>query len=167
MTKRYEEVRFFLFTSSYSANKITVYLKEKYKGRKLEKSVVNLATVLRFKQKQTADFVLFDVKPKYPYRKIPKTIRAYLEIEKELLKLSEEKLDEYSMALEDYQGQLLSPAIERSVGNFLTDVKNDYRFQKLLEERLGETRYNYYKVANKYKLPTMRIVPFVLRLIDP
>lgn len=161
----YQEVRFFLFANSYSANKIAVYLKEKYKGKKLEKSVINLATVLRFKQKQTATFVIFDVKPKYPYRKMPKTIRAYLEIEKELLKLSEEKLDEYSTAFEDYQGQLLSPAIERAVGNFLVEVRNDGRFQKLLEEKISSAHYDYYKVAYKYSLPTMRIVPFLLRLV--
>lgn len=122
--------------------------------------------MLGFQQKQITDFVLFDIKPKCPYRKMPKSIRAYLEIEKELLKLSEEKLDEYSMALEDYQGQLLSPAIERAVGNFLVDVKNDVRFQKLFEANLGSSHYDYYKVAHKYGLPTMRIVPFILRLID-
>lgn len=166
MSINYEKARFFLFTNSYSANKIAVYLKEKYKGKNLEKSVINLATVSRFKQKQTADFVLFDVKPKCPYRKMPKSIRAYLEIEKELLKLSEEKLDEYSTALEDYQGQLLSPAIERAVGNFLVDVKNDGRFQKLFEEKISSSHYDYYKVAYEDGLPTMRIVPFLLRLIN-
>jgi hypothetical protein len=100
----YEKVRFFLFTNSYPANKIAFYLKGKHKGKTLEKSATKLADVLRFEQKQTTDFVLFGTKPKCPYRKMPKTIRAYLEIEKELLKLSEEKLDEYSTALEDYQG---------------------------------------------------------------
>ena len=82
------------------------------------------------------------------------------------MKLSEEKLDEYSTAIEDYQGQLLSPAIERAVGNFLADVKNDRHFQKLFEEKLGSAHYGYYNVAYKYGLPTMRIVPFILRLIE-
>jgi len=161
----YQEVRFFLFANSYSAYKIAVYLKKKHKGKKLEKSAIKLAIVLRFGQKQITDFVLFDIKPKCPYRKMPRSLGAYLEIEKELLKLSEEKLDEYSTALEDYQGQLLSPAIERAVGNFLIDVKNDVRFQKLFEENLGSAHYDYYKVAYKYRLPTMRLVPFVIRLI--
>lgn len=120
-------------------------MKAKCKGRKLEKAIINLATVLRFEQKQITDFVLFDIKPKCPYRKMPRSLGAYLEIEKELLKLSEEKLDEYSTALEDYQGQLLSPAIERAVGNFLIDVKNDVRFQKLFEEKIGSAHYDYYK----------------------
>lgn len=161
----YEKVRFFLFTNSYSANKIAVYLRGKYKGRKLEKSVINLATVLRFERKRTTDFVLFDIKPKCPYRRMPKSIKTYLEIEKELLKLSEEKLDKYSTALEDYQGQLLNPAIERAAGNFLSDVKNDNRFQKLFEEKVGSAHYDYYKVAYRYKLPTMRITPFIIRMI--
>lgn len=165
MSINYGKVRFFLFVNSYSANKITAYLKKKHKGKKLEKSAIKLATVLRFEQKQITDFVLFDVKPKCPYRKMPKSIRAYLEIEKELLKLSEEKLDEYSTALEDYQGQLLFPAIERAVGNFLIDVKNDGRFQKLFEEKIGSAHYDYYKVAYKYRLLTMRLVPFIIRLI--
>ena len=162
----YKDVRFFLFANSYSANKITAYLKANYKGRSLEKSVTKLARVLNFQQKQITDFVLFYVKPRCPYRKMPKSIRAYLEVEKEILKLSEEKLDEYSTAFEDYRGQLLAPAIERSVGNFLTDVKNDGRFQKLFEEKVGSAHYDYYKVVCKYGLPTMRIVPFILRLID-
>jgi len=166
VSTEYKKVRFFLFANSYSTNKIAIYLKEKYKGRKLEKSVIKLSRVLNFQQKQITDFVIFDVKPKCPYRKMPKPIRTYLEIEKELLKLSEEKLDEYSTALEDYQGKLLTPAIERAAGNFLVDIKNDNRFQKLFEDMVGSAHYDYYKVAYKYSLPTMRIVPFILRLIN-
>lgn len=46
----------------------------------------------------------------------------YLEVEKELSKLSEEKLDEYSTALEDHQRQLLYPVIERAVENMLNEI---------------------------------------------
>ncbi|MBN1168990.1 hypothetical protein JXA63_03820 [Candidatus Woesebacteria bacterium] len=165
MSINYKKVRSFLFANSYSANKIAVHLNAEYKGRKLEKVSKNLAVVLRFRQKQIINFVLFDIKSECPYQRIPKSIRLYLEIEKELLKLSEEKLDEYSTASEDYQNQLLSPAIERAVGNFLTDVKNDKRFQNLLEDKIKSAHYTYYKIAYKYALPTMRTVPYILRLV--
>jgi len=115
VSKYYRKVRFFLFANSYSASKIAVYIKAKYEGRKLKKANKNLSIVLRFNQKQITDFTLFDTKPECSYKRLPRSIKTYLEIEKELLKLSEEKLDEYSTALEDYQGQLLNPAIERAL----------------------------------------------------
>lgn len=165
MTKNYEQVRFFLFTSSYSGERIRTYLKGKFRDKKLTKVIKNLSAVLHFKNAQVSKYVLYDIKPASPYRRLPYPLKIYLEIENELSKLSEEKLDEYSTALEDYQKQLLCPAIERAVGNFLEDVEDDNKFQKLLEEKFKPAHYTYYKVAYKYKLPTLRLVPFILRLI--
>ncbi len=91
--------------------------------------------------------------------------RIYLEIESELSKLAEEKLDEYSTALEDYQRQLLYPAIERAVGNLLGNIEDDNKFERLSEEKFRSAIYTYYKVARKYGLPIMRNLPFLFSII--
>jgi len=110
-------------------------------------------------------FFIFDIKPKCPLKRISSLLKIYLEIEKELRNVVDEKLDEYSTAKEDYQRQLLLPAIERAAGNSLRKIEDDRKFEIKLGERIKEYGNIYYKVAYKYKLPTMRIVPFLLRLI--
>jgi len=164
MGKKFIEMRFYLFCNSYSGNKLANHIVVKNSNEKL-RCIRRLTNVLNFKYKQTYDFIIFGVIPESPYQRMPRVLTTYLEVEKELSKLSDEKLDEYSTANEDYQRQLLYPAIERAVGNFLTDVKNDDKFQKLMEEKFKQACYIYYKVVYKYKLPTLRTVPFVLRLI--
>lgn len=165
MSIRFNKTRFFLFANSYSGSKVAFALNEKYKGGKLLKIINRISVVMNFNQSHIKNFVLTGNKPPQPYLRIPSSLRIYLEVEKELLKLSEERLDEYSTTIEDYQRQLFLPAIERAIGNLLTDVKNDERFQKLLEEKLKSTYYLYYKVVDKYSLPTMRVIPFLLRII--
>lgn len=165
MGKKFIEMRFYLFCNSYSGNKLANHIIVKNNNER-SKSLRRLANILGFKYKQTYNFVIFGVKPKLPYQRIPIILKTYLEIERELSKLSEEKLDKYSTANEDYQRQLLYPAIERAVGNFLTDIKNDDKFQKLMEEKFKQACYVYYKVVDQYSLPTMRVVPFLIRLIS-
>lgn len=160
-----DKVRFFLFVNSYSGKRILTYLKQKPEGRKLNHEIKRLSNVLDFKHKQIRDFVLSDIRPDSPYKRLSYSLKIYLETEKELSKLSEEKLDEYSTALEDYQRQLLYPAIERAVGNLIEDIGDDNKFDKLLDEKLKSATHLYYKIAYKYKLPTLRIVPFIIRLI--
>ena len=130
------------------------------------KVIKRLSVVLDLECKQTADFIIFGIKPKCPYYRLPNLLRIYLEVESELSKLTEEKLDEYSTALEDYQRQLLYPAIERAVGNLLDETDDDSKFQMLLEERFRQTIYAYYKVVRKFGLPTMRNIPFILSIIS-
>ena len=142
------------------------YLKQKPEGNKLTYEIKRLSDILDFKEKQIIDYVLSDIKPDSPYKRLPYLLKIYLETEKELSKLSEEKLDEYSTALEDYQRQLLYPAIERAVGNLIEYTGDDNKFDKLLNEKLKSAIHIYYKVAYRYKLPTIRIVPFILRLIS-
>jgi len=166
MIKTHREVRFFLFTNSYSGKKISIYLKGTFGGKKLRRAIKRLAIVLDFEYKQTSDFIVFGTKSTSPYKRLPNSLRMYLEIENELSKLSEEKLDEYSTALEDYQRQLLYPAIERAVGNLLDEIDDDSKFQTLLEERFKHAVYDYYKVIRKYGLPTMRNIPFILSIIS-
>jgi hypothetical protein len=163
--KKFMKVRFFLFANSYSGKKIATYVKLGFQGKKLERAVKGISVIFDFRYDEISDFIVFDTKPKCPYQRLPNSLRVYLEIEKELSKLSEEKLDEYSTAMEDYQRQLLSPAIERAMGNLLEDVDDDLKFQRFLEEKSKSAIHTYYKVAYKYGLPTMRVVPFVLRLL--
>ena len=132
----------------------------------LPETIRRLAFTLGIGYYQLEKFIIFDLTPDCPYQKIPGKIRVYLEIENELRKLKEEKLDEYSTANQDYQHQLLYPAIERAAGNSLTDTVSDRKFQEQLIEKIKEYTSTYYKVAYKYKLPTIRIVPFILRLIN-
>lgn len=141
-------------------------MRGKFGGKKLIKVNKRLSVIFEFKYKEIADFVIFDTKPRCPYKRLPNSLRVYLEIENELMKLSEEKLDEYSTALEDYQRQLLYPAIERVIGNLLENVDDDGEFQKLSEEKFKSAIYAYYKVARKYGLPTMRNIPFILSIIS-
>lgn len=161
-----KKIRFFLFTNSYSGRRISLYLKGKFGGKKLARAIKRLSDILEFEYKQTVEYVVFDAKPTCPYKRLTSHLRMYLEIEKELSKLSEEKLDEYSTALEDYQRQLLYPAIERAIGNLLDEIEDDSKFQTLLEERFKNAIYVYYKVVRKFGLPTMRNIPFILSIIS-
>ena len=166
MAKSYEKVRFFLFTNSCSGKKISAHLKNKLKGKKLTGAIKRLSVVIDYRYSQVDNFIVLDLKPISPHKRLPSSLRIYLEIESELVKLSEEKLDEYSTASEDYHNQLLFPAIERTAGNSLTNVSSDHEFQEQLQDRIREYTNVYYKVVYKYKLPTIRIVPFILRVIS-
>lgn len=92
-------------------------------------------------------------------------IKAYLAIENEIIILKIERQDKESIIHEDYERAILSPAIERATGNSLKNIKDDFVFEKQLEEL--RTRYQrwYYEIAHLYKLPTLGILPFILRLI--
>lgn len=166
MTQNHKKIRFYLFSNSYSGNKISYILIEKYTLRKLKKRIRNLSVVLDFKYKETSNYILLDIKPDSPYKRLPYILKVYLEVENELSKITEEKSDEYSTVIEDYQRQLLCPAIERASGNLMKNIDDDSEFEKLLSEKVKSVTHTYYKVAYKYKLPTLRIIPFILRLIS-
>lgn len=61
---------------------------------------------------------------------------------------------------------MLSIAIERAAGNLLNNVEDDFVFDQQCKEMKKLCLKWYYKTAYRYKLPTTRIVPFVLRLIS-
>lgn len=165
-SKRYQEVRLYLFANSYSGKRIISYLKTECKKRKLSQQIKRLAIVLDFNFKKLEKLIIGDFVPACPYRRVPKRLKIYLEIERELDNLVEEKLDEYSTALEDYQGKLLSPAIERATGNLMDNIDDDTKFTNTMATLIPKYNYIYYRVAYKYKLPTIRIVPFIIRLIS-
>lgn len=168
--RKYESVRFFLFTNSYSGQLIVQYFRRKYKkklsSKKPIKEIEHLARILSFNTEKLIAFCISQIKPKPSLKRVPLWLKIYLEIEKELGNIANEKLDEYSTAKEDYQRQLLSPAIERAAGNSLGKIIDDSEFDEKLVMRINEYRNAYYKVAYKYKLPTIRIVPFILRIIS-
>ncbi|RJR29182.1 hypothetical protein C4564_02475 [Candidatus Microgenomates bacterium] len=164
--KRFQEIRFYLFTSSYSCKLISKYIKNRKTKKETEYAIKRLSEILDLDSKALQKLMLNNDNVKSPYKNLPEKIKIYLEIEKELINLSEEKSDEYSTIFEDYGSQLLSPAIERAAGNLVGDVKNDLTFSKKINELIPKYNYMYYRTAFKYKLPTMRIVPFVIRLIS-
>lgn len=172
MTKKYKQLRFYLFVNSYSAEMIAVRLHDKYKVRnkwkskKLCKDIECLSSILWLDPEDLKSFIILNTKPKLPVQRLRANLKLYLEIEKELFLLSKEKLDEYSTAKADYQRQLLLPAIERAAGNVLNSTNDDQEFQEELETLKKKYRAVYYKVAYSYSLPTIRIVPFILRLVD-
>lgn len=160
MIRNYENVRFFLFANSYSGKIIASHLKMKYKNKKLTKVIKRLAGILSLNSEELEKFIVSDLKPTPPFLRVPNRLRVYLETEKELKKIVEEKLDTYSTVEEDYKRQLLNPAFERAAGNLLGNVENDKAFDELISLHVKEYRNIYYKVAYKYKLPTIRITPF-------
>jgi hypothetical protein len=94
-------------------------------------------------------------------------IKIYLVIESELISLvmaKGDKSDFKDFAYEE-ESALLSLAIERAVGNSLQKIKDDLTFSRQLEVLQRRYIYWYYKTVYRYKLPTIRIVPFILRLI--
>jgi len=165
VAKKLKNVKFYLFVNSYSGKKIATYIKLRFHGKRLIKVIKKLSIVFNFRYIPIYNFIVFDLKPACPYQRLPMSLKIYLEVEKELSKLSEEKLDGYSTALKDYQRQLLYPAIERAVGNLLENINDDSEFDELLEEKFKSSIHIYYKVARKYGLPTMRNIPFILSII--
>lgn len=163
---KFKIVRFWLFANSYSGATLSIYIRECFTKRKIKYAIDHLSKILDINRYQLEKYIIKEIKPECPYQRVPFRLQVYFEIEQELINLTEEKQDKYSTAREDYQNQLLFPAIERAAGNFLTDVKNDQRFNSKLEEKIRTYRTIYYKVAYKYKLPTIRIVPFIIRLIS-
>lgn len=164
MAKDYKKVRFFLFCHSYSGRRIALDLKSRYKNKKLLKVINKLSVILGFKTKQIENFILLGLPTICPYQRLPSKFKIYLEIEKELINLTDEKQDEYSTAKDDYQNQLLFPAIERAAGNSLNNIKEDREFEIRLADQIKSYTNTYYKVAYKFKLPTIRVIAFLLRL---
>lgn len=165
----FRRIRFALFTNSYAG----YFLKEEIKHSKLSDHLIEkLAKALLFNNKSLRCFIFH----KTCGRKFSKIIRniskenekisIYLRIEKELIILIREKEDKNSLISEDYEYALLAPAIERVAGNALARIDDDGEFEKKLFE-LEKTYHRwYYAVAYQYKLPTLRIIPFLTRLIE-
>jgi len=92
-------------------------------------------------------------------------LTVYIRIEKELTRLTKERKEQGEFDLEEYESALLDPAIERVAGASLSDIEDDKKFDTELMSRKLLYQHWYYQTATKYRLPTIRIIPFLLRLL--
>jgi hypothetical protein len=179
----FKKIRLALFLNSYAYYRISQSIREKYKfdnkleqkelrrkyfNKKVIPEISRLSRVLNLPHKPLWESIVLD--KTFPFnKKIPdkEKIRVYLSIESELIKLVIAKQNKSDYVDPDYEIELalLSIAIERAVGNALKDVEDDFDFAKQSEKLKRRYIYWYYGVAYKYKLPTTRIIPFILRLI--
>lgn len=179
----FKKIRLVLFINSYAYYRIAQSIKGKYKiddklepkelrekyfNKKAVPEISRLSRTLNLPYKPLWESIVLD--KTFPLsKKMPdkERVRVYLSIENELIKLVIAKQNKSDYADPDYELEhaLLSIAIERAVGNSLKDIEDDSIFVEQSEELKRKYIYWYYKTACKYKLPTLRIIPFVLRLI--
>lgn len=182
----FKKIRLALFVRSYASyriaqgirgkyklnNKQTVKeLRKKYFKKRAIPEIAKLSRALNLDYKTLWESIALNKTPVLNKKILDREkIKVYLAIESELITLSAAKINRSNYFFNpDYEDEsaILSIAIERAVGNKLINIENDSVFnhqQELLQKLY--LRW-YYKVAWKYKLPTTRIVPFVLRLIIP
>lgn len=181
----FKKTRFVLFTRSYTHYFISQYIKTKYKindrlpAKTLQKKYFNkyvipeisrLAKVLNFKYPALWKSIILNDKPSLSKKITDKEkVELFLSIENELTQLfmQKQKHQESDYFDPDYEGEvaLLSVAIERAIGDTLNDIEDDFTFATQSEELRRKYMYLYYKMAYRYKLPTLRITPFVVRMI--
>lgn len=169
MEDNFSTIRFSLFTKSYAGFRIATFIKNSQENKILIK---NISHALLFDEKQLKCFILHKscIKRFNKIRvldpAIAKKIAVYTQIEKELIVLSQEKSNKSDFAEEyEYGEGLLSPAIEHVAGNSLGSIKSDHKFEERIQCQINKYRNWYYEIAYKYGLPTLRITPFLLRVI--
>lgn len=172
MDEAYNKMRLALFVCSYGGWFMAKKLKNKYKNvEELTFEVNNLGRVLNFDSNLLRRFILSEKKPYQLSKHLDITqeekekISIYLRVENEILELVRQKENKNSLITHDYERAIVEPAIERVAGNKLSNVDDDVEFETKLEKSRRSYRNVYYKVAYRYKLPTIRILPFILRLI--
>lgn len=162
-----EAVRLALFTKSYAGYYFTQCVKE---SKDPDALAIRLAKTLLFREA----LLLYFLSPnsKKVVNRIIKDIgddkdkiKVYLKIEKQLTLLIQDKELKDNHVTEEYEHALLAPAIERVAGDSVSNIKSDTRFESKLTERRRIYNQWYYSVARKYRLPTLRIIPFLSRLI--
>lgn len=152
----YKQVRWYLFTKSYAYTVFQEYI-HKAKGKEkplLRKRIAKVLLIQPNRAKQTS----------VTFRRNGKA-SVYVRIERELIRLITERKERGTFDLDEYEYALLEPAIERVVGEDLSDIEDDREFDRQL--KIYKTLYQgwYYQIAAKYRLPTLRIIPFLLRLL--
>lgn len=169
MKPHFHSMRIALFTFSYAGYVLVSRIR---KNKNKDSVILKISQILLMDEGIIRCFVLHKT-CRSKFSRIIKSItvdkeklKIYLAIEKELLTIIEERRDKESFVLEDYEWALLDPAIERVAGNDLSEIEYDRVFEKKLS-KLQKTYHRwYYSVAYKYKLPTIRIIPFLLRLLS-
>ena len=152
----YQQIRAYLFSKSYAH---TIFrerirsVKQKEK-RRLRARIARILLLGQFQQKGTRSIT-----------KANEKLSIYIQIEKELRLLVKERKERGVFDLEEYEYALLDPAIERVAGKSLAEIEDDRTFDMALIARKALYQRWYYQTAVKYKLPTLRIIPFLLRLL--
>lgn len=180
----FNKIRLNLFIHSYSFYRIAYFLKTKYKiddklgqtklleifsRRSAVPEISKLAKALNLNYKTLWKMIFSNTVLSLDKSILKKDkIRVYIAIESELILLARTKNNRSDYKDPDYEegSALLSLAIERASGNSLRKISDDLVFSKQLEDLRRKYIYWYYKIAYKYKLPTSRITPFLLRLIS-
>jgi len=161
-------VRFMLFTHSYVGHhlKKVINLTENKKPR-----IERFSQILVFNSSQLKCFVLhkscihnFSIRQLRRVSDYEK-LSVYLKVEKELLFLIGERQKKEHEIPDDYERAVLTPAIERVTGNTLAKITNDGEFEAKLATLRNLYTYYYYLVTCRYRLPTLRILPFLVRLL--
>lgn len=177
----FHKTRLTLFVRTYAAHSIKNHLISKYEidgrlprsqlrkqflGKRLVPEISRLSKVLILDHQQLWQFIVLG-KSRKLNSKLSKDgkVKAYLSTEVEIITLKTSRQDKGNIVHEDYERETLSPAIERAAGNQLKEIKNDLIFEQRLEELKKDYRRWYYEIAFRYKLPTPRILAFILRLI--
>lgn len=170
MDKDLQKVRFVLFTKSYAG----FILSDRIRKLHYSKNMIDrLSRILLFKKKDLNIYILNKIFTNKAHQIISSVliddekITTYIQIEQELITLIKEKDNKENYINDDYHYALLEPAIERVAGNNLSYIESDRWFDKRLTELKKKYHRWYYNTAYIYKLPTMRIVPFLLRLVSP
>ncbi len=166
----YNRIRLALFLRSYGAHTILNRFKNKPNYRIVSRlsNILNLDIHLlnRFFSSGAYPRGLPNLNSLTKYIVPKEKMLVYLEIEWEIINLTLEKQDKENTTLEDYDKAIMEPAIERVAGNHLKNIEDDKVFDDQLEELQRKYQNWYYATAYKYKLPTSRIIPFILRLIQ-
>jgi len=178
----FNRVRLALFIRSYAGYSIRDHLRHRYKihdrttNTQLKKRFLNkratseisrLSRALNLNYQLLWQFIMLNKTQRLNTKiSVQEKIKIYLEIENEIITLKIARQDKESLIEEDYEHATLCPAIERAAGNSLRAIDDDFAFEEQLEELQRKYRRLYYKTAYEYKLPTPRIVPFILRLLS-
>lgn len=169
MNKDFQKVRFALFIKSYAWFILSEYIR---KIQSFENTINKLCKILLFEKDNLFLFFVNKTHINKPNKIInsvlsdDEKVKIFLQVEQELITLIKEKDDKENFINEDYHHALLEPAIERVAGNNLSHIEGDRWFDSRLFEFKKKYHRWYYDIAYKYKLPTIRIVPFLLRLIS-
>jgi len=177
----YRKTRLDLFIRSYAGYFTCNYIKTKYKiddnlsasqlqeqfsGKRIIPEISRLSRVLNLNYQLLWRFVVLNGRQGLNRKaKTNRKIEVFLAIEEEMIFLTIARQDKEYIISDDYERATLSPAIERAAGNSLRHVNNDLIFEQQLNEVQKEYARWYYETACKYKIPTLRIIPFLLRLI--
>lgn len=122
--------------------------------------------MLRFRYKDLWEFIVEHITYDSFLVKLDPNLEIFLELERELERIASESINPDSLTREDYQRPTLVSALERIVGDTLTEIDDDNEFQTQLDSRTREYRYLYYKIAWKYRLTTRKNVVFLIRMIN-